>query len=68
MATPERRPFVVVVTLELEDNCGAFISKRKKTIQVKIRDGDDDPPVPLASVIEEEFQRFVDGLPDTFEV
>ena len=64
----ERRPFLITVLLELEDNVGSIITKRKKTIKVVIKDGDDDPPVPPIAHIENEFQQFVDGLPDTFEV
>jgi hypothetical protein len=63
-----RRPYQIAVTLELEDNVGSIIVKRKKSVMVKIKDGDDDPPVPSAALIEQAFQDFVDNLSDTLEI
>lgn len=55
----ERKPQLITLLLELEDNCGAVLAKAKKQIRVK--------SVTMEAA-QEEFKKFVDGLPDELEL
>ncbi len=64
----ERRAKQMVFSAELEDNCGALISRRKKVIPIKYREGSRLADASGNALIQQEFDRFVRSIPDELEV
>jgi hypothetical protein len=64
----ERKPKQIAVQLELEDNCGAVISRTMKNIAVKMKDGSQIATAGGRLQVIEAFEKFVESLPAEFEV
>lgn len=53
----ERKPKTIVLTIEMEDNCGAILAKTKKEIVIEAETDIDDP------ALRGKFDDFVHSLP-----
>jgi hypothetical protein len=64
----ERRATMITMVLELEDNCGALIARRKKTVTIKYKEGSRLEDASGTALVQQEFDKFVRSIPDELEV
>lgn len=64
----ERRAKQITMILELEDNCGAVLKRRKKTVELGYTEGKETVTEEGTKFTLEEFKKFVDSIPDKLEI